>query len=64
VDILRDKIDQLGLRQKRILSMIYFENMRLSEIADVFGVTEARVCQIRSQAIANLRKQMQNFIAE
>lgn len=64
VDILRDKIGQLGQRQKRILSMIYFENMRLSEIADVFGVTEARVCQIRSQAIANLRKQMQNFISE
>ena len=64
VDILRDKIDQLGARQRRILSMIYFDNMRLSEIADVFGVTEARVCQIRSQAIVNLRKQMQNVIAE
>jgi RNA polymerase sigma factor FliA len=64
VDILREKIDTLGLRQRRILSMIYFENMRLSEIATVFGVTEARVCQIRSQAIANLRKQMQNFITE
>jgi len=64
VDILRDKIGTLGMRQRRILSMIYFDNMRLSEIADVFGVTEARVCQIRSQAIANLRKQMQNYISE
>jgi RNA polymerase sigma factor for flagellar operon FliA len=64
VDILRDKIDQLGVRQRRILGMIYFDNMRLSEIAGVFGVTEARVCQIRSQAIANLRKQMQNVITE
>ena len=64
VDLLREKIDQLNPRQRRILSMIYFDNMHLSEIADVFGVTEARVCQIRSQAIANLRKQMQNFIAE
>jgi RNA polymerase sigma factor for flagellar operon FliA len=64
VDLLREKIDQLNPRQKRILSMIYFDNMHLSEIADVFGVTEARVCQIRSQAIANLRKQMQTFITE
>jgi RNA polymerase sigma factor FliA len=64
VDLLREKIDTLGMRQRRILSMIYFDNMRLSEIADEFGVTEARVCQIRSQAIANLRKQMQNVIAE
>lgn len=64
VELLREKIDQLNSRQRRILSMIYFENMHLSEIAEVFGVTEARVCQIRSQAIANLRKQMQNFITE
>jgi RNA polymerase sigma factor FliA len=64
VDILREKIDTLGIRQRRILAMIYFDNMRLSEIASVFGVTEARVCQIRSQAIANLRKQMQTVIVE
>jgi len=64
VDILREKIELLAERQRNILSMIYFENMRLSEIAGIFGVTEARVCQIRSQAIANLRKQMQNFIVE
>jgi RNA polymerase sigma factor for flagellar operon FliA len=64
VDILREKIDTLCTRQRKILSMIYFENMRLSEIAGMFGVTEARVCQIRSQAIANLRKQMQGLIEE
>ncbi|MBN1404670.1 MAG: FliA/WhiG family RNA polymerase sigma factor [Opitutales bacterium] len=64
IEILRDKIDELSERQRKILSMIYFENMRLSEIAEVFEVTEARVCQIRSQAIANLRKQMQNYITE
>ncbi len=64
IDILRDKLDMLCPRQRRILSMIYFDNLRLSEIADKFGVTEARVCQIRSQAIANLRKQMQNYISE
>jgi RNA polymerase sigma factor FliA len=64
VDLLREKINLLNSRQRRILSMIYFDNMHLSEIADVFGVTEARVCQIRSQAIANLRKQMQNLITE
>ncbi len=64
VSLLRDKIALLPDRQRRVLAMIYFEEMRLSEIADVFGVTEARVCQIRSQAIANLRRQMQAFIQE
>lgn len=64
IDLLQEKILLLPDRQRRVLAMIYFEEMRLSEIAQVFSVTEARVCQIRSQAIANLRRHMQTFIQE
>jgi len=35
--------------------MYYFENMRLAEIAEVFGVTESRVCQIHTQAVLTIR---------
>jgi RNA polymerase sigma factor for flagellar operon FliA len=35
--------------------MYYFENMRLAEIAAVFGLTESRICQIHSQTILGLR---------
>jgi RNA polymerase sigma factor for flagellar operon FliA len=35
--------------------MYYFENMRLAEIAEVFGLTESRICQIHSQTILGLR---------
>jgi RNA polymerase sigma factor for flagellar operon FliA len=35
--------------------MYYFENMRLAEIAAVFGLTESRICQIHSQTILSLR---------
>lgn len=64
IEILRDHISQLSTRQRKIIVMIYFDNRRLSEIAGEFGVTEARVCQIRSQAITNLRRQMQGFISD
>jgi RNA polymerase sigma factor for flagellar operon FliA len=50
------KIKQLPERQQKILAMYYFEGMRLAEIAEVFGVTEARICQIQGQALGQLRK--------
>ena len=51
-----EKIQTLPTRQKQVLAMYYHENMRLSEIATAFGVTEARICQIHTQAISTLRK--------
>jgi RNA polymerase sigma factor for flagellar operon FliA len=40
---------------RKILAMYYFENMRLAEIAEVFDLTESRICQIHSQTILGLR---------
>jgi RNA polymerase sigma factor FliA len=41
--------------QKKILTMYYFENLRLSEIAAAFGLTESRICQIHAHIIVGLR---------
>lgn len=38
--------------------MSYFREMKLQEIADHFGVTESRVCQLRHEALAALRLKM------
>ena len=43
--------------------MYYYENMQLSEIAALFGVTESRICQIRGQAVAVLRKYLTELLA-
>jgi RNA polymerase sigma factor for flagellar operon FliA len=41
--------------QRKVLALYYFEDMRLREIAEAFGVTESRICQIHAQAILNIR---------
>ena len=51
---LAQRITQLPDMQRKIVAMYYFENMRLAEIADVFGLTESRICQIHSQTILEL----------
>lgn len=55
VQLVAKRMEQLPDLQKKILSMYYFENMRLAEIAAVFGLTESRICQIHSQAVLSLR---------
>lgn len=47
--------------QRKVLALYYFEDMRLREIAEVFGVTESRICQIHSQAIMSLRGFLQKY---
>jgi len=51
-------IQQLPEREQYIMGMYYEQDMNLKEIAAVLGVTESRVCQLHSQAIARLRNKM------
>jgi len=51
-------IRTLGSRERTVLTLYYYEELRLHQIAEVLGVTESRVSQIRTQAIARLREQL------
>lgn len=50
-----DGIDALPEREKLVMALYYEEELNLREIGEVLGVTESRVCQLHSQAIARLR---------
>jgi RNA polymerase sigma factor for flagellar operon FliA len=39
-----------------VLSLYYFEELKAREIADVMGVSESRISQIRSKALRQLRE--------
>jgi RNA polymerase sigma factor for flagellar operon FliA len=43
--------------------MYYYENMKLSEIASCFGLTESRICQIHTQTVGVLRNHLANLLA-
>ena len=53
--VIADRLQQLPEMQRKVLALYYFEDMRLREIAEAFGVTESRICQIHSQAILAIR---------
>jgi RNA polymerase sigma factor FliA len=56
--ILAEELDKIPERQKLVLTLYYHEDMNMKEIAKALGITEARVCQIHSQALLNLRASM------
>ena len=61
VHLLRERIEQLSDTQRKIVTMYYFEGMRLAEIAKVFDLTESRICQIHTQAVISLRSYLDDI---
>ena len=51
-------IDALPDREKLLLSLCYEQGLNLKEIGAIMNVTEARVCQLRSQATARIRAKL------
>ena len=50
-----DAIERLPERERQMMGMHYEQDMNLREIGEVMGVSESRVCQLHSQAVARLR---------
>ncbi len=53
--LIEDRLQQLPDMQRKVLALYYLEDLRLREIAEVFGVTESRICQIHAKAILALK---------
>lgn len=57
-ELLSEAIEGLPDREQKILAFYYLENLKLAEIAEIFEVSEARICQIHTQALAKLRQRL------
>lgn len=55
VEHLKEAILRLKEQERVVLSLYYFEELKLHEIAKVLELTESRVSQIRSKALSKLR---------
>ncbi|MFM1769371.1 MAG: polymerase sigma factor FliA [Verrucomicrobiota bacterium] len=53
--IIMARLPHLPEVQRKVLALYYFEDMRLREIAEVFGVTESRISQIHAAAVMSIR---------
>jgi RNA polymerase sigma factor for flagellar operon FliA len=51
-------IEVLPERERMLMGLYYEQELNLAEIGELLGVTESRVCQLHSQAIARLRAKL------
>ena len=60
VDQLVFAIESLPERQKQIIIMYYYEDLYMSEMADILGVSESRISQLHTRAIYNLTRMLES----
>lgn len=52
---LEKSIDRLTIKERTVVSLYYFEDLSLSEIAEVMSLTPSRISQLHSKAILRLK---------
>jgi len=63
VALLAQALAGLNGQEQTVLTLSYYEGLKLHEIATVLGVTESRVSQIRTKALAKLRSEISPRLA-
>ena len=61
-NVLAQKIAGLREKERLVLSLYYEKELNMKEIAQVLGVSAARVSQIHSRALEHLRTEMQAYL--
>lgn len=60
--VLVRSIESLPGRERLLMGLYYEQELNFREIAAVLGVTESRVCQLHSQAVARLRGKLKGWL--
>ncbi len=61
--LLAQAIDELPDKEKKVVSLYYFDELTLKEIGMVIGVSESRVSQLHSRALIKLKNRLNRINA-
>lgn len=62
--IVAQALKQLPLKEQMVMSLYYFDELTLKEIAQVLNLTESRISQIHSKVIIKLRTKLRAYYEE
>lgn len=60
-EILINTINQLTEKEKKVVTLYYFEELTLKEISKIMDVSESRVSQIHSKAVIKLQSKLGKY---
>ena len=59
--VIAEAIEELRDKERQVVILYYYKNLKYSDIAKVLGVTEGRVCQIHAKAILGLKARLSPY---
>lgn len=60
--VLRDSLDLLTEKERRVIELYYYEELTLKEIAYVLEVSESRVSQLHTKALSRMKDKMGKYM--
>ncbi|HAS74087.1 MAG TPA: FliA/WhiG family RNA polymerase sigma factor [Clostridiales bacterium UBA8960] len=60
--ILAETIENLPEKEKKVMQLYYYSELTYKEIADILSISESRVSQIHTKAIAKLKISLGNIV--
>jgi len=60
--VLADTLEQLTEKERRVIELYYYEELTLKEISKVLDVSESRISQLHTKALAKMKKKMGSYM--
>lgn len=61
-DVLREALDLLTEKERRVIELYYYEELTLKEISVVLEVSESRVSQLHTKALSRMKDKMGRYM--
>jgi len=55
-------IDSLSEKERTVVTLFYYEELKVKDIARVMGISSSRVCQIHSMALVRIKKALGSYM--
>ena len=62
VRVLGEALELLTEKEKKVITLYYYEDLTLKEMSNVLGVSEARISQLHTRALQKMRGRMGNYM--
>ncbi len=56
-----EEIDKLSEKERQVITLYYYEELTMKEVAEVLDITESRVSQIHTSAVQKLKRRLKDI---
>ena len=60
--VLGEALELLTEKEKKVITLYYYEDLTLKEISNVLEVSESRISQLHTRALQKMRTKMGNYM--